>query len=228
MSVSNGPSIVTSGLVLSLDAADRNSYPGSGTAWRDLSGNSNNATLVNGPTFNSRNGGVITFDGVDDYSINSLSQGFTQAMTVITVARSSNSTWSSNAGLGSARTNNGYIIHNDVGQTGVTFYLFDSPGNVIAINSVTPSNIQNFNFYAITTDVLQHKIYLNGYETSTSSTSIPRSNTGVAQNNYLGLDSTLPDRYTAEQIGIHLIYNRALSASEVLQNYNATKTRFGL
>jgi hypothetical protein len=59
--------IVTSGLVLALDAADKNSYPGSGTTWTDLSGNGNNGTLVNGPTFSSANGGSIVFDGVDDY-----------------------------------------------------------------------------------------------------------------------------------------------------------------
>ena len=69
MSVSNGPSIVTSGLVLSLDAADKNSYPGSGTTWADLSGNTNNGTLTNGPTFSSANQGSIVFDGVDDSCI---------------------------------------------------------------------------------------------------------------------------------------------------------------
>lgn len=59
--------IVTNGLVLALDAAKKDSYPGSGTVWRDISGNGNNGTLTNGPTFNSGNGGSIVFDGVDDY-----------------------------------------------------------------------------------------------------------------------------------------------------------------
>ena len=58
--------IVTDGLVLSLNAADRNSYPGSGTTWTDTSGNGNNGTLTNGPTFNSGNGGYIQFDGTND------------------------------------------------------------------------------------------------------------------------------------------------------------------
>jgi len=62
-----GPRIVTSNVVLALDAADRNSYPGSGTLWKDLSGNRNHGTLVNGPTFSDSNGGSIVFDGVDDY-----------------------------------------------------------------------------------------------------------------------------------------------------------------
>jgi len=63
----NGPKIVTSGLVLALDAGNTKSYPGSGTVWTDLSGNGNTGTLTNGPTFNSSNGGSIVFDGVDDF-----------------------------------------------------------------------------------------------------------------------------------------------------------------
>jgi hypothetical protein len=66
MSVAGGPDIIQDGLVLTLDAADRNSYVGSGTTWRDLSGQNNNGTLLNGPTFNSSNGGNILFDGADD------------------------------------------------------------------------------------------------------------------------------------------------------------------
>jgi hypothetical protein len=61
------PRIVTSGLVLALDAAERLSYPRTGTTWRDLSGNSNNFSLINGPTFSNTNLGNIVFDGADDY-----------------------------------------------------------------------------------------------------------------------------------------------------------------
>jgi hypothetical protein len=60
--------IVKDGLILDLDAAKRDSYPGTGTTWNDISGNQNNGTLVNGPTFNSGNGGSIVFDGVNDYA----------------------------------------------------------------------------------------------------------------------------------------------------------------
>jgi hypothetical protein len=67
MAASLGPKIITNSLSLALDAADKNSYPGSGTTWTDLSGNQNHGTLANGPTFNGSNGGSIVFDGVDDY-----------------------------------------------------------------------------------------------------------------------------------------------------------------
>jgi hypothetical protein len=67
MSIGYGPRVVTDGLVLALDAADTNSYPGSGTTWNDLSGNGNTGTLTNGPTYSSDNGGSIVFDGTNDY-----------------------------------------------------------------------------------------------------------------------------------------------------------------
>lgn len=66
MSIYGGPDIITDGLVFCLDAANSKSYPGTGTAWTDLSGNDNNGTLTNGPTFDSSNGGSIVFDGVND------------------------------------------------------------------------------------------------------------------------------------------------------------------
>jgi hypothetical protein len=68
MAGSSGPDLVQNGLVLALDAADKNSYRGTGTTWSDLSGNNNTGTLTNGPTFNGGNGGSIVFDGVDDYA----------------------------------------------------------------------------------------------------------------------------------------------------------------
>jgi hypothetical protein len=66
MAFNYSPKIITDGLVLYLDAANTRSYPTNGTIWSDLSRNNNNGTLINGPTFNSANGGSIVFDGVDD------------------------------------------------------------------------------------------------------------------------------------------------------------------
>jgi hypothetical protein len=66
--------IITKDLVLYLDAGNTNSYSGSGATWTDLSGNGNNSTLVNGPSYSSDNGGVLLFDGVNDYATFSTSQ----------------------------------------------------------------------------------------------------------------------------------------------------------
>ena len=67
MSSISGPDIVTTGLVLSLDAANRMGYPGSGTTWFDRSGNSNNGTLSGGVGYSTSNAGSLTLDGVNDY-----------------------------------------------------------------------------------------------------------------------------------------------------------------
>lgn len=68
MSLGHGPSISRNGLTLYLDAANKKSYPGTGTTWYDISGNNRNFTLTNGPAYNTANSGYITFDGVDDTS----------------------------------------------------------------------------------------------------------------------------------------------------------------
>ena len=69
MGVAGGPDLIQDGLVLALDASDRNSYVSGSTTWFDVAG-SNNGTLTNGPTFNTGSGGSIVFDGVNDYVVN--------------------------------------------------------------------------------------------------------------------------------------------------------------
>jgi hypothetical protein len=98
MPTSAGPDIVQNGLVLDLDAADRNSYVSGSTTWFDLSGNPNNGILTNGPTYSSANGGSIVLDGVDDYvncgnnnSINVTGSGLTLSAWVYRTALNSNS-----------------------------------------------------------------------------------------------------------------------------------------
>jgi hypothetical protein len=66
MGLGHSPRIVTDGLVLCLDAANARSYPGTGTTWTDRSGNGNDGTLTNGPTFDSDNGGILSFDGTNE------------------------------------------------------------------------------------------------------------------------------------------------------------------
>ena len=223
------PKVTTDSLILCLDAGNIKSYPLSGTAWSDISKRENSGTLTNGPTFSSSNSGVIAFDGVDDYCINPISTGFTQKMTIITIGKSPNSTWGNYAGLGSARVNNGYIIHNNPGFNTVSFYVINSSGSYTDIGSVTPVNIQNFNFYALTTNgTNSHKRYLNGSIVGTSTNSITRTDTGSSQNNWLASDSGVGGRYNSIIIGVHLVYNRELSEQEISQIYNAYKSRFGM
>lgn len=78
-----GPNIIRNGLILAIDAADRNSYSGTGTNWYDLSTNNSNGTLINGPTFSAVNGGSIVFDGINDYvGITSLTHPSTNSFSI--------------------------------------------------------------------------------------------------------------------------------------------------
>jgi hypothetical protein len=198
MSYTNGPKIVTNGLVLCLDAANRKSYPGSGTTWNDLSGNGNVATLVNGVGYNSNNGGSLTFDGVDDYAITS----------TITNYKSLNM-WvyldSKFAYLLDARTGspNGYFwfpgLDANFGPDWDQFYV---NGQSVSLSlSNIPTNVW-FNFYIRNTGI--------------------RTGTINLFNRYTNVENQ------AGKYSLFSAYNRALLDSEVLQNYNANKGRFGL
>jgi hypothetical protein len=218
--------IVTNGLVLALDAADRNSYVSGSTIWNDLSGNNNGGTLTNGPTFSNNS---IVFDGVDDSVNFSFVNPF--AETVIVWARSATSTWNRDGWISSSRRQNGHIIH-PVLYSGpsknVEYYVLDSGTSYTLIGSVTPSDITIPHMYAYTTNGSNlHKGYFDGYEVASSSTSITRTTSPSNQVWYLGQDDT-GGRFGNGNIYNCLRYNRALSASEILQNYNAQKSRFNL
>jgi len=240
MSVLTRNNIVTNGLVLYLDAANKISYPGSGTTWQDLSGRGNNGTLVNGPTFSTDRGGSIQFDGSDDYGnvgdfdygrgglsvcawfkFNVYSNGGYKSGIV--------SKWQTGAG-----TNNEFYLGsegNGGSSPGSPSFAIQGSNNIIY--SVWDTNIiQSINvwYYQVGTfDGNIIKLYLNGNLIKTSS-SIPVSSVKTLTSQPIGLAAfgsgfsyksylTLPDVK---------LYNRAISASEIQQNYNATKVRFGL
>ena len=230
MSYSNGPTIVTDGLVLALDAGDRNSYPGSGTTWSDLAG-SNNGTLTNGPTFDSNNGGAIVFDGADDYVLTTSSdikyepQNFTVNV------------WFSLAGITAANGYYGLIANlNNSFANGVGIY---GNNNVLrfTINQAGDPDV-NFAYYTgiqyntiynvqATYDNSNLKLYINGVLVDTVARSETVNYTQALWD--IGVGSLAGGIYSFDGSVYHTsLYNRPLNAAEVLQNYNATKGRFGL
>ena len=231
MALSHGPPIVTNGLVLCLDAADRNSYPGSGMTWTDLSGNGNNGTLTNGPTYSSVNGGSIVFDGVDDYVNFSFTNPF--AETVIVWAKSSTSTWNQFGWISSSRRQNGHIIHPETSEFGgnpkqVAFYMLSSSASATAIASVIPSDITVPHMYAYTTNGSNsHKGYFDGQLVGESTTSITRTTTPSSQVWYVGRDD-FGSRYGNGSVYNVTRYNRALTDTEIQQNFNALRGRFNI
>ena len=214
------PKIVTDGLVLCLDAGNNKSYPSSGTAWSDLSGNNNNGTLTNGPTFTSSFGGSIVFDGTNDYVnlpylLLSASQDFT-----INIWIKANSP---NVGGGTIFCN--YMAGNlqlFYGTSGIGMWLnndstyLDSPATEFTTNPVF--------FTAQRIGGNETRVYLN---TILKKTGASTSTIGSVSNFRMGTNTNGGEVYNGNIAQVS-IYNRALSASEVLQNYNSNKGRFGL
>ena len=226
--------IVTSGLVLCLDAANRKSYPTTGTTWTDLSGNGRTGTFNNmdGTNFNSANLGSLTFDSTNEFVTVSMVNPF--AETVIVWAKSATSNWNQNGWISCSRAENGHIIHPVQGQKTVQFYMGESTGPNQLIGTGTPDNIMIPHMYSFTengTDL--HIEYIDATEVARSTFPLTfgssRSTTPSLQTTYLGADAALQlNRYGNGNIYACLRYNRALTATEIQQNFNFFKSRFGL
>ena len=223
-----GPRTVTNGLVLALDAADKNSYIGSGTSWRDLSGNNYTSTLTNGPTFSNSNGGSILFDGTNDYVVSS---NFTPNFSTKTLSGwvKLSSVSQQGGGVVTLQSTDGLvfdsIVYNETGQG----WGFGSNGfsrtNWSGVSETSTSVWVNI---TATYENSNYRMYRNGIliYTLTSFGALNfnfNSNVQLAYR-HLGGGSA----FLAGNIANTFVYNRALTATEVLQNYNATKTRFGL
>ena len=220
----SGPKIVNDGLVLNLDASSPNSYNSyfSATTWKDISKNNNNGTLTNGPTYNSANGGSIVFDGVNDYvDIGIKSSLQPQSITLSVWFKIAN-----NVPVGTLLRNRTYGWALTVSGSTTTSNIYTSVSNQII---ATPSNIStgSYNNITVTYGNSTYYQYLNGTQTYTTSSA---TNSIYYVDNYIGIgrDASAASSFFTGNIGQVLIYNKALSSTEVLQNYNATKTRFGL
>lgn len=220
--------IVKDGLVLCLDAAKRDSYPGNGTVWSDISGFQNNGTLTNGPTYNSANGGSIVFDGINDYIQCSAVTSFISAATRFTI-----SFWGFPNAI-NRFLSIGYFISSanriNVGPWNDGNIYFNVGGNAFGLTSYVANQWQNFTMTfdgSQTGNQNRLQGYINGnIQTLTYVGTIP-SISGTITDFFIGyLDSF--SSYADGRIATVQIYNRALTASEVLQNYNATKGRYGL
>jgi hypothetical protein len=225
MGVAGGPDLIQDGLVLALDASDRNSYVSGSTTWFDLSGLNNSGSLINGPTFNTGSGGSIVFDGVDDYVTCGNS-------TVLQTTVGTISAWVyPTSGNSSYR---GILVK----QSAWGLFLFDNNlvtydwGNIQKRDTGVVLNNNNWYHTAMTftetagTPSNNAILYVNG--TAVLTTTVRNSNVS-SQSVVLGTGLSTPNgQELFGRIAGVQIYNRALSASEILQNYNATKTRFGL
>ena len=221
MSFDNGPRIVTNGLVLALDAADRNSYVSGSTTWNDLSGNGNNATLVNNPTFSSTNGGSIVFNGTDNY----IDTGKTATQLGVFNANYTFDAWVYPTNFTGDRSMFGTVTNavreglHLVFRNGVIYqghYSADIQAGTGTLNAW--NNI----CYTYTQSSGLASIYKNGILQGSGTIA-----SFIGTTNIL-IGRSLSSGYFVGNGSNYKIYNRALAVSEIQQNYNATKTRFGL
>jgi hypothetical protein len=208
-----------------LDAGFTPSYPLSGTSWTDLSFSGNSGTLTNGPSYSSSNGGTIVFDGTNDY-VNGpgISSQLTGNITVESwiYITSGPSDWVRIIGTGANPSGNRtFGLWYDISRR----LLWQRYG--ASDPSIYPANVLNYNtwyYVAATTSSNSHALYVNGTSigTSTASGPWPASNENITIGSAVGIHT-----YLTGNISISRIYNRGLSSTEILQNYNAQKSRYG-
>jgi hypothetical protein len=217
------PRIVTEGMVLCLDAGNRESYPGSGASWTDLSGNGNSATLNNSPSYSSNNLGYLTFNGSTQYTAGTTTSASSWSISIWYNASNISSQLAyypfgvgGAAGLGFGGTN-------DANSNG-RWYFFDGTNAATVANglSVAPVVINTWYHLTVTKTGTTYNTYTNGSFSTTASAanlSISSYNIGRRVDGFW---------YVEGSVGGASIYNRVLTAAEVSQNFNATRGRYGV
>jgi hypothetical protein len=218
------PGIVTTNLSMFLDAGNASSYPGSGTDWTDLSGNSRNGTLTNGPTYTSADGGAIVFDGTND---------FVQCSGSITATAATFVTWMRRNGP--QDDFDGIIYSRGAAATGISFF---GTTNKISYTWNNAANTYTWDSGLVIPDLTWCMIAVS--VTSTTATAYLCQSSGItsATNTVSHTSTTLDDikigqddlggRFFTGNIATAMIYDRALSAGEITQNFNALRGRFSI
>lgn len=236
MSAAAGPDIIEDGLVLCLDAAERQSYSGSGTVWRDLAG-SNDGTLTNGPTFSSANGGSIVFDKTNDIVFcpptNSIIGNSQATITHILIFKTVNTTDRMYASSLKRNSGASTLLSIDINSTnsgtfssGRVGFLTSNGGGHSWITHSGPVNDGNWHFIGCVVDNNGRRLYLDGNLVASDNITLTTATGNTGTYTIGGFDTN--NILFGGSIALSQIYNRSLSTQEILQNYNATKGRFGL
>lgn len=227
MSLGHGASIVRSGLVLHLDAANRKSYPGTETVWTDLSGLGNHGTLVNGTVYDTLNNGCLAYDGTNDYcnfpTWNEITKGVKSGyITMEAWIKVPSSPVNSSRGYCGFNSTDAYFKFMNTSE------LFLDTGTTVPSRLTTKitleTSIRNKWNHVCGVYDGKAKTYYNGILSTTS--------TSFNLNDISSLNFTIGSGmgYYAFEGNISLVslYNRALSATEIQQNFNATRSRYGI
>ena len=235
--------IIRRGLVLYLDAGNRASYPGTGTTWTDLSGVSNNSTLRNSPSFNGDNRGSLVFNGNNDSEINNFSSDSNHAMSICCWVNPSSLTegsfggvflnWIINKRQQESIANSWQLVATnskisfDAGTSSNT--LITPSGNDQRSAGVYTLQLNTWQFISISTSGVNGgflNTYYNGELNFSGSLTGDRGiNTQKVSIAVAGWVDQL--RWFGKISQIYM-YNRALTAQEIKQNFNADRRRYGI
>ena len=232
MTVEAGPNIVNDGLIVNLDAANSKSYPGTGATWTDLSGTGNNGTLVNTPTYSSSNNGYFTFNGNNNNAnaglANVLFPGPSITRTMDFFIKPGSNT-GQQIYVGIRVSTNRLYVANESGFWDVGFGDYAYNSNYTG----TRANVTlSWTHICLVINNGICTLYVNGNQTITKTADTSVSLSGQYS---IGSYFTETARDTSNDppqgisdVSSFKIYNRALSLSEVLQNFNALRGRYGI
>lgn len=226
MSVYGGPASVSTGLVLNLDAANLRSYPGNGTTWSDLSLSKNTGTLTNSPTYSSAYKGCIIFDGIDDYvTMPQPSINLSPNLWTICIWMKPNDQYSRFLVPYSAGIDNFLEYDNTNQKVNIAITTSADINNRTRSGTNGTIPVNNWSFSCISMNNLDIKIYANGLLTNSYTEIDTIANWESTW--YLGQRGNSTYWYSGAIANL-IVYNRELSAAEVLQNYQALRGRYGL
>jgi hypothetical protein len=235
MGIAYNPRTITDGLVLCLDAANPKSYPGSGTAWTDLSGNGNTGTLVNGVGYSGDNFGSLSFDGTDDY-------GIVYSFDYESISNNLYS-WEVWFKILSYSPNTNQMILTNISGVGYNDRLFVASGdNYMFWGAKNTSNQETYARaeFAPTINQWYHfvgtmnwgnsvKMYINGQLINENYNSIWGTKRTDGGDLYIGKRADGTNQNNAHcEISVFKWYARELNSTEIQQNYNALKGRFSI
>jgi hypothetical protein len=218
MSISHYPSVVTDGMILYVDAANVMSYSGSGSSWNDLSGRSNNGTLINSPTFDANtNKGAFTFNGTNNYVNFGNSAVLQQSSGTLSAWTKASSPGGGYRGIIAKQGAYG-LFYTDSILVAYDWTAGAPRSTGINIADNTWKNVVLTYQSGVSNGT---KIYINGVSVLTTTITIQSQ---VA--NLFGGAEANASQFASCQISSLNMYNRALAAAEVLQNYNAMRGRY--
>jgi hypothetical protein len=220
----NYKSVVTRGLIFSYDAGALDSYPQTGTSVFDLTTNNNTAALTNGPTFSSDNGGTFVLDGTNDY-INAGSINLNRDFTLEIITNMTNSNGFGLFGQGPATTNQGMHIYYDVGARGMVFAFYSNDNDYG--NNYRPSTGVWYHWVFTYSNTTYDKQFYANTVVQTPASSTENIYSGTGQFN-IGAIYGAAQSPANGKIAVARAYSRILSSTEITQNFNAQRSRFGM